>query len=53
MKDGQFLLTNYGVKVELDTTPFGSSRTWVALDQGFNNLDEALNDIITQDVNCV
>ena len=48
MKDGQFLLTNYGVKVELDTTPFGSSRTWVALDQGFNNLDEALNDQVQE-----
>ena len=48
MKDGQFLLTNYGVKVELDTTPFGASRTWVALDQGFNNLDEALNDQVQE-----
>lgn len=48
MKDGQFLLTNYGVKVELDTTPFGSSRTWVALDQGFDNLDEALNDQVQE-----
>lgn len=48
MKDGQFLLTNYGVKVEIDTTPFGSSRTWVALDQGFNNLDEALNDQVQE-----
>lgn len=48
MKDGQFLLTNYGVKVELDITPFGASRTWVALDQGFNNLDEALNDQVQE-----
>lgn len=48
MKDGQFLLTNYGVKVELDTTPFGDSRTWVALDQGFDNLDEALNDQVQE-----
>ena len=48
MKDGQFLLTNYGVKVELDTTPFGSSRTWVALDQGFDNLDEQLNDQVQE-----
>ena len=48
MKDGQFLLTNYGVKVELDTTPFGSSRTWVALDQGFDNLDEELNDQVQE-----
>lgn len=48
MKDGQFLLTNYGVKVELDTTPFGAARTWVALDQGFDNLDEALNDQVQE-----
>ena len=48
MKDGQFLLTNYGVKVEIDTTPFGASRTWVALDQGFDNLDEALNDQVQE-----
>lgn len=48
MKDGQFLLTNYGVKVELDTTPFGASRTWVALDQGFDNLDEELNDQVQE-----
>ena len=48
MKDGQYLLTNYGVKVELDTTPFGSSRTWEALDQGFDNLDEELNDQVQE-----
>jgi hypothetical protein len=48
MKDGQFLLTNYGVKVEIDTTPFGASRTWVALDQGFDNLDEELNDQVQE-----
>ena len=45
MQDGQFLLVQYGVKVELDTTPYGANRTWVALDQGFDNLDEALNDV--------
>lgn len=48
MLDGQFLLVQYGVKVELDTTPYGNSRTWVALDQGFNNLDEALNDVTNE-----
>lgn len=48
MKDGQFLLIQYGVKVEIDITPFGSSRTWVALDQGFDNLDEALNDVVEE-----
>ena len=48
MLDGQFLLTQYGVKVELDTTPYGKERTWVALDQGFDNLDEALNDQVKE-----
>ena len=48
MQDGQFLLVQYGVKVELDTTPYGASRTWVALDQGFDNLDEALNDTVQE-----
>jgi hypothetical protein len=48
MQDNQFLLTQYGVKVELDTTPYGSARTWVALDQGFDNLDESLNDVVNE-----
>ena len=48
MQDGQFLLTQNGVKVELDTTPYGTSRTWVALDQGFDNLDESLNDVVNE-----
>lgn len=48
MLDGQFLLVQYGVKVELDTSPYGKSRTWVALDQGFDNLDEALNDVVNE-----
>ncbi len=48
MLDGQFLLTQYGVKVELDTTPYEKERTWVALDQGFDNLDEALNDQVKE-----
>ena len=48
MKTGQFILTQYGVKVELDTTPYGAERTYVALDQGFDNLDEALNDVTNE-----
>lgn len=48
MLDGQFLLTQYGVKVELDITPYGKDRTWKALDQGFDNLDEALNDVVNE-----
>ena len=48
MLDGQFLLVQYGVKVELDTSPYGKNRTWVALDQGFDNLDEALNDVVQE-----
>ena len=48
MKDGQFLLVQYGVKVEIDTTPYDTTRTYVDLDQGFDNLDEALNDVVNE-----
>jgi hypothetical protein len=39
-----YLLTQYGVDLELDTTPFGASRTWVHVCDGFNNLTEAMNE---------
>jgi hypothetical protein len=48
MKDGQFLLTQYGVKVEIDITPYDLIRTYVELDQGFDNLDENLNDVVNE-----
>ena len=39
-----FLLTQYGVEVEVDTTPFGTARTWAPINQGFNNLAEELGE---------
>lgn len=39
-----FLLTQYGVEVEIDTTPFGPARTWVPIDKGFDNLAEDLGE---------
>ena len=38
-----YLLTQYGVELEIDTTPFSAARTWVPVCDGFNNLTEALN----------
>lgn len=39
-----YLLTQYGVELEIDTTPFSTSRTWKPVCDGFNNLTEALNE---------
>ena len=39
-----YLLPVYGVELEIDTTPFGSSRNYVPVCDGFNNLTEALNE---------
>lgn len=43
-----YLLTQYGVELEIDTTPFASSRTWVPVCDGFNNLTEALNEQVQE-----
>lgn len=43
-----YLLTQYGVELELDTTPFAASRTWVPVCDGFNNLTEALNEQVQE-----
>jgi hypothetical protein len=43
-----YLLTQYGVELELDTTPFSSARTWVPVCDGFNNLTEALNEQVQE-----
>ncbi len=43
-----YLLTQYGVELEIDTTPFGPSRTWVPVCDGFNNLTEALNEQVQE-----
>lgn len=39
-----FLLTQYGVEIEIDITPYGDARTWKPLCAGFNNLNLALNE---------
>ena len=43
-----YLLTQYGVELEIDTTPFGSARTWAPVCDGFNNLTEALNEQVQE-----
>ncbi len=43
-----YLLTQYGVELEIDTTPFAASRTWVPVCDGFNNLTEALNEKVQE-----
>lgn len=43
-----YLLTQYGVELEIDTTPFASARTWAPVCDGFNNLTEALNEQVKE-----
>lgn len=43
-----FLLTQYGVALEIDITPFGTARTWTQVCDGFNNFTEALNDQVQE-----
>ena len=43
-----YLLTQYGVDLEIDTTPFASARTWAPVCDGFNNLTEALNEQVQE-----
>lgn len=43
-----YLLTQYGVELELDTTPFAAARTWVPVCDGFNNLTENLNEQVQE-----
>lgn len=39
-----FLMPNYGLLMEIDTTPFATTRNWVQLCAGFDNITEALNE---------
>lgn len=39
-----WMLANYGVDFEIDTTPFGASRTWASMCAGVTNYSEALNE---------
>lgn len=43
-----YLLTQYGVELEIDTTPFALARTWAPVCDGFNNLTEALNEQVQE-----
>lgn len=43
-----YLLTQYGVDLEIDMTPFESSRTWAHVCDGWNNLTEALNEQVQE-----
>lgn len=43
-----YLLTQYGIELEIDTTPFSAARTWVSVCDGFNNLSENLNEQVQE-----
>ena len=43
-----YLLTQYGVELEIDITPFASARTWKPVCDGWNNLTEALNEQVQE-----
>lgn len=42
------LLTQYGVKVEINTTPEAQTATYEEVDKGFNNLEEQLNEVVNE-----
>lgn len=43
-----WMLANYGVDFEIDITPFGDSRTWKPVCDGFDNVAEALNEQVQE-----
>ena len=43
-----YLLVNYAVSCQIDITPFGNQRTYAEFGNGFNNIAEALNEVINQ-----
>lgn len=43
-----YLLTQYGVDLEINTTPFASAPTWNPVCDGFNNLTEAMNEQVQE-----
>ena len=43
-----YLLTQYGVELEIDITPFASARTWKPVCDGFNKLTENLNEQVQE-----
>lgn len=44
----EFLLVSHAIQTEIDITPNGTSRTWVVLGAGIENISEALNEVIQQ-----
>ena len=43
-----YLLTQYGVEMEIDITPFAAARTFAPVCDGFNNLTEQLNEQVQE-----
>lgn len=43
-----WMLTNYGIDFEIDTTPYGTARTWAPVCDGFDNVSEALNEQVQE-----
>jgi hypothetical protein len=43
-----YLLTQYGVELEIDTTPFAAARSFAPVCDGFNNLTEQLNEQVQE-----
>lgn len=43
-----YLLTQYGVELEIDITPFATARTFAPVCDGFNNLTEQLNEQVQE-----
>ena len=43
-----WMLANYGIDFEIDTTPFGTARTWAPICDGFDNVTEALNEQVQE-----
>ena len=39
-----YLLTQYGIEIEIDTTPYGTTHTWVPINKGFDNAAEDLGE---------
>lgn len=48
MPEQEFLLVAHSIELSIDTTPFGSARTWVTFGEGVENVAEALNEVVQQ-----
>jgi hypothetical protein len=43
-----WLLTQYGVELEINTTPFGTAPTWAPVCDGFNNVSKNVNEQVQE-----